>query len=50
VNHIPEKMNHEPHIYGPDVDTRQGAAVYTPAALAVYDLAGIDIPNLHTYL
>ena len=38
-------MNHEPNIYGTDGDTRKGAAVYTPLALALYDLAVLRISN-----
>ena len=39
------KMNHEPNIYGADGDTRKAAAVYTPLALALYDLAVLRISN-----
>ena len=38
-------MNHEPNIYGADGDTRKGAAVYTPSALAFYDLAVLGLSN-----
>ena len=38
-------MNHEPNIYGADGDTRKAAAVYTPLALALYDLAVLRISN-----
>jgi len=44
-NHVAEKMNHEPNIYGTDGDTRKGAAVYTPLALALYDLAVLGLSN-----
>ena len=38
-------MNHEPNIYGTDGDASKGAAVYTPLALALYDLAVLRISN-----
>jgi ubiquinone/menaquinone biosynthesis C-methylase UbiE len=38
-------MNHEPNIYGADADTRKAAAVYTPLALAFYDLAVLGLSN-----
>jgi SAM-dependent methyltransferase len=39
------RMNHEPNIYGTDGDASKGAAVYTPLALALYDLAVLRISN-----
>jgi SAM-dependent methyltransferase len=42
---LQEKMNHEPNIYGADGDTRKGASVYTPLALALYDLAVLGLSN-----
>jgi hypothetical protein len=42
---VAEKMNHEVNIYGNDGDARKGAAVYTPAALALYDLAVLRFSN-----
>ena len=44
-SHVAEKMNHEPNIYGADGDARKGAAVYTPLALAFYDLAVLGFSN-----
>jgi hypothetical protein len=44
-NHVAKKMNHELNIYGADGDTRKGAAVYTPLALALYDLAVLGFSN-----
>ena len=44
-SHVAEKMNHEPNLYGADGDTRKGAAVYTPLALAFYDLAVLGLSN-----
>lgn len=38
-------MNHEPDVYGVDGDARKGAAVYTPLALAFYDLAVLRLSN-----
>ena len=38
-------MNHEPNIYRTDGDTRKGAAVYTPWALALYDVAVLGFSN-----
>mgnify|MGYP001407212891 CR=1 FL=1 len=38
-------MNHEPNLDGADRDTRKGAAVYTPWALALYDLAVLGFSN-----
>jgi hypothetical protein len=43
--HVSEKMNHEPNVYGADRDIRKGAAVYTPLALALYDLAVLGFSN-----
>ena len=40
-----EKMNDEVNIYGTDGDALKGAAVYTPAALALYDLAVLRFSN-----
>jgi hypothetical protein len=45
ISHEAEKMNHEPNIYGSDGDSRKGAAVYTPFALALYDLAVLGLSN-----
>jgi len=44
-NHVAEKMNHDVNIYEADGDTRKGAAVYTPLALALYDLAVLGLSN-----
>ena len=44
-NYVVEKMNHEPNIYGADGVTRKGAAVYTPLALAFYDLVVLEFSN-----
>ena len=44
-NHVAEKMNPQPNIDGGDRDTRKGAAVYTPLALALYDLAVLGLSN-----
>ena len=44
-NHMAENMNHEPNIYGAEGDTRKGTAVYTPLALALYDLAVLGFSN-----
>src|SRR5215813_2148989 len=44
-NHMAEKMNHEVNIYGTDGDARKGAAIYTPTALALYDLAVLRFSN-----
>lgn len=43
--HATEKMNHEINTYGADVDTRKGAAAYTPLTLALYDLAVLGLSN-----
>jgi len=42
---VAEKMNDEVNIYGTDGDALKGAAVYTPAALALYDLAVLRFSN-----
>jgi len=42
---VAEKMNHDYNIYGAEGDARKGAAVYTPAALALYDLAVLGLSN-----
>ena len=44
-NHVSEKMNHEPNVYGADRDIRKGAAVYTPLTLGLYDLAVLGFSN-----
>jgi hypothetical protein len=44
-NYVAEKMNHEPNVYGADGVTREGAAVYTPLALAFYDLVVLEFSN-----
>ena len=44
-DHVAEKMNHEISINDNDEDARKGAAVYTPAALALYDLAVLWFSN-----
>ena len=38
-------MHHDVNIYGPDGDARKGASVYTPATLALYDLAVLRLSN-----
>ncbi len=38
-------MNHEPDICGTEGPTRKAAAVYTPLALAFYDLAVLGLSN-----
>lgn len=38
-------MNHEPNIYGAEGATRKGVAVYTPLALALYDLGVLGFSN-----
>jgi hypothetical protein len=48
-SHVAGKMNHEPDIYGTDEDTRKGAAVYTPLALALYDLAVLGLSNSYVW-
>jgi len=40
-----EKMNHEVKINEADGDDRKGAAVYTPLALALYDLVVLGLSN-----
>jgi SAM-dependent methyltransferase len=45
VQRLGWRMNHEPNIYGTDGDASKGAAVYTPLALALYDLAVLRISN-----
>ena len=44
-NHMAEKMNHEVKINEADGDARKGAAVYTPLALALYDLVVLGLSN-----
>jgi hypothetical protein len=45
VQRLGWRMNHEPNIYATDGDASKGAAVYTPLALALYDLAVLQISN-----
>ena len=40
-----EKMNHEPNIRGTEGRSRRAVAVYTPLALAFYDLAVLGFSN-----
>ena len=42
---VAEKMNHDVNTCGTDGDARKGAAVYTPATLALYDLAVLRFSN-----
>lgn len=44
-SHLAAKMNHKLDTYRTDGDTRKGAAVYTPLALALYDLAVLGFSN-----
>jgi len=43
--YVTEKMNHEVNIDGTNGDSRRGAAAYTPATLALYDLAVLRFSN-----